>query len=491
MLVAALKKLHATYQRGGFRIGVVSLDGEFASAAERIRDEAKMDVNPVSAGEHVPVIERHIRHLKDGVRGMYQVLPFDKKRKLPARIIVELVHAKTFYKNAVPALDGVSDTISPREIVTQQRIHFDRHCCIVFGQYVQTHEEHDNSMKSRTIGAIAMRPTGARQGGYFFFSLESGRLISRNHWTECVMPKEVIGRVHRLARRGDLVGVEFSDRTGQRMETDSDREPSDTSLESEHDDSNDESEESEHDGTATADDDQSEDEGAARVHDRDESDGNDNDATDDAKDPQADHRPHSARRQTASGTNLRHHAAETTGQQAQQKQEMETRYGPRTTAYNLRGRKAPRYDIRTLLMSGDMKGIRRVMTEQERRSAAVIAPRFNEDALPNGDSKTKCFNDVALTHTQFGMNEGLRRFGEKGTEAVRRELQQVHDRRVLVPREPRELNCEERKRALKYLMFLKRKQDGTVKGRGCADGANNDSRSTRTRPRRRPYQPRG
>lgn len=139
VLVAALRKIHATYRRGGFRIDVVSLDGEFSSAAERIRNEAQMDVNPMSAGEHVPVIERHIRHLKDGVRGMYQILPFDKKRTLPARMIIELVHAKTFFKNAVPALDGVSDTISPREMVTKQRINYDRHCSLMFGQYVQTH----------------------------------------------------------------------------------------------------------------------------------------------------------------------------------------------------------------------------------------------------------------------------------------------------------------------------------------------------------------
>ena len=32
------------------------------------------------------------------------------------------------------------------------------------------------------------------------------------------------------------------------------------------------------------------------------------------------------------------------------------------------------------------------------------------------------------------------------------------------------LNCKERKDALKYLMFLKEKRNGIIKGRGCADG---------------------
>lgn len=221
VLVAALKKIQNIYRQAGFRVDVVSLDGEFTSARERIRDEAQMDLNTVTAGEHVPVTERHIRHLKEGARGMYHMLPFDKKRKLPERMIIELVYAKTFFKNAVPALDGVSEVLSPREIVTQQRINYNRHCTLVFGQYVQTHEEHDNTMQSRTIGAIALRPTGARQGGYLFLNLQTGRLITRNHWTECPMLCDVINRVQILARRKDRVGVEFRGRTGSMMESDS------------------------------------------------------------------------------------------------------------------------------------------------------------------------------------------------------------------------------------------------------------------------------
>jgi hypothetical protein len=34
------------------------------------------------------------------------------------------------------------------------------------------------------------------------------------------------------------------------------------------------------------------------------------------------------------------------------------------------------------------------------------------------------------------------------------------------------LNCQERKNALTYLMFLKEKRNGVIKGRRCADGQN-------------------
>jgi hypothetical protein len=56
-------------------------------------------------------------------------------------------------------------------------------------------------MDTRAVGAIALRPTGNAQGGYLFFSLVTGRRLNRNSWTQLPMPKDVIDRVHKLARR--------------------------------------------------------------------------------------------------------------------------------------------------------------------------------------------------------------------------------------------------------------------------------------------------
>ena len=87
------------------------------------------------------------------------------------------------------------------------------HCKLEFGDYVQTHEEHDNSMAARTIGAIALCPTRNTQGGYFFFSLTTGRVSNRGCWTSFPMPNEVIDRVHRMARQEHgSNGLLFEDR---------------------------------------------------------------------------------------------------------------------------------------------------------------------------------------------------------------------------------------------------------------------------------------
>jgi hypothetical protein len=56
-------------------------------------------------------------------------------------------------------------------MMTGFTLDYAKHCRLEFGSYVQTHEDHDNSMQSRTTGAIALRPTGNRQGGYYFMSL--------------------------------------------------------------------------------------------------------------------------------------------------------------------------------------------------------------------------------------------------------------------------------------------------------------------------------
>jgi hypothetical protein len=104
-------------------------------------------------------------------------------------------------------------------------IDYSKHCQLEFGTYVQTHEEHDNSMHARTTGTIALRPTGNLQGGYYFFSLTTGRRLNRNNWTVIPMPNEVIDRVHTLARRSrNDNGLTFLDRDGNNFldENDSD-----------------------------------------------------------------------------------------------------------------------------------------------------------------------------------------------------------------------------------------------------------------------------
>jgi hypothetical protein len=124
-----------------------------------------------------------------------------------------MIYASVFWLNCFPNANGISRSMSPRTMVTRQGIDYDKHCRLEFGSYVQTHEQHDNSMAPRTTGAIALRPTGNAQGGYYFMSLTTGRRISRNRWTPLPMPQDVINRIIELGQQQHMAeGIEFYDR---------------------------------------------------------------------------------------------------------------------------------------------------------------------------------------------------------------------------------------------------------------------------------------
>jgi hypothetical protein len=125
-------------------------DYEFEATQDGLA-EMQIMLNATSRDEHVPEIERYNRTIKDRVRSAFNMLPF---KKMPTQMLVELVKAMVFWLNAFPANVGVSDTISPRTIMTGKRLNYTKHCQLGFGTYVQTHEEHDNGMGSRTTGQL-------------------------------------------------------------------------------------------------------------------------------------------------------------------------------------------------------------------------------------------------------------------------------------------------------------------------------------------------
>ena len=107
---------------------------------------------------------------------------------------------------------GALQRMSPRTIITVQKVDYKRHCRFQFGEYAQTHEEHNNSMNPRTIGAIVLRPVGNGQGSFYFMSITTGRVLKRQHATALPMPDKVIDKIHRMARQQKTnPGLVFAD----------------------------------------------------------------------------------------------------------------------------------------------------------------------------------------------------------------------------------------------------------------------------------------
>ena len=166
VISAAILNTIKFYHKRGFRVKECNADGEFEVLRGDLADHGTQ-LNTAAEDEHVPEIERYIRTVKERTRANYNIVPF---KKIPSVMIVEMVHASNYWLNMFPAHDGVSATQSPRRILTGQVGDFNLHCGIQFGEYAQVHESHDNTMATRTTGAIALRPTGNIQGGYYFFS---------------------------------------------------------------------------------------------------------------------------------------------------------------------------------------------------------------------------------------------------------------------------------------------------------------------------------
>jgi hypothetical protein len=76
----------------------------------------------------------------------------------------------------------------------------------------------------------------------------------------------------------------------------------------------------------------------------------------------------------------------------------------------------------------------------------------------------------SIMMTQHSVKKGLKKFGDAGVQAVLEELQQLHHRKVMEPKGLEEITEKQQSDSLQYLMFLKEKRCGKIKGRRCADG---------------------
>ena len=139
--------------------------------------ELQIKLNTTAAKEHVGTAERAIRTVKERSRAVRHTLPF---KRLPLIMLIEMVYFCVLWLNAFPAKRGVSDAISPQEIMSGHKLDYNKHCKLPFGAYMQAHEEPtpSNSQQARTVGAICLGPTENIQGSYKFLNLHTGWKIT-------------------------------------------------------------------------------------------------------------------------------------------------------------------------------------------------------------------------------------------------------------------------------------------------------------------------
>jgi hypothetical protein len=220
----AYEEIHKFYLNRGFHITTLHVDNEFAPLQVMIQSmPGGPRVNLTSANEHVPEIERRIRVVKERARASRHSLPFNR---IPKLLTIYIVFKAVKLLNYFPPKGGISDTVSPKTIMTGDTLNYKVQLTLQIGQYCQVHEEQTprNSQLPRTQGAICLGPSGNTQGGFRFMSLATGKKLSRRTWDTLPMPNSVIARVNELGKDQPHQFI-FTDRSGRII---GDHEPDDS-----------------------------------------------------------------------------------------------------------------------------------------------------------------------------------------------------------------------------------------------------------------------
>ena len=481
-LLACLLAVCSAYATRGFKIRQVNADGQF-KPLKNDAIKAGIPLNTTAEDEHVKVIERSVRTLKERSRARVNSMPF---KRIPGRILIGLVIGATTCLNLAVAMNGVSVRHSPRYILTGKQAFYDKHCKVQPGEYAHVHESHDNGMPPRTVGAIAIGSTYNDEGAVAYFSLKTGRRIERARATPIPMPDDVIERVEIMARRMP-VGLVFGDRNNNPVTYADDDDDADSDYE---DDANDDDDDD--DDNADVNDDDDNDNGTDDDNDNDDGDNTNNNTNDtlnnnnaagtiddDTVDDRAD--PTGAN----VGANGANNNDNNNGPDANAGMPPETVGAPPENVGappenvgaprrpGLRTRKVINYNdlttashLKTIGYNNLLNGVPWTENNKALKGYVHAMHAINEYNSPS--------NDPNIVHktllSQYTLKKGLQVFGKAGAAAVTKELQQLHDRGVLAPKLFMELTKEQRARSLAYLMFLKQKRDETIKGRGCADG---------------------
>merc|ERR1712086_273571 len=511
-IIKHFKAVIGAYVTRGVCVTIILADNQFKSMQGDLANLHAM-LHITSRDEHVPKVERYNCTIKERVRANHTMLPF---QHLPPVFIIEMIYSSVFWRNMFALKGGVSKTQSPSEIVLNRKLNYNAHCKVEFGEYVQTHEEHNNDMKSRTLGAIATRPSNDA-GSYCFISLQTGRRINQRSWTSLLMPGAVVSQIHRLARRAKAAKkLTFTNNDNEDLDllyADLERDEDDVELEHDDvqpagvDDEDDDDQEDpdydpSNDSGDNADDDDG-DKGIAEHHD-DEIPGVD-DSDVDEETPGVDGETPGVDEETPGvdeneNEEVEANEDEEVEEEAENNEEEEEKTTRASGSMNLRKQSRKRYDNKSLqnqsrteydfniieetesdegvmmlqIYPNDAKAfdVDRATTDVEYQMMDEEYVYLTEDLGWKEGIKEECeekerecdpkdvtkLSEYLFLTEQMGWKKGLKVLGEKGEEAIENELQQIHDMDGFTPKHWHQLTKEERVRALKYLMYLKEKK---------------------------------
>ena len=195
-IMPALRQHISEMKKQGFKVTTLRVDGESGIVTDKENvielNNMGVTVDPCVSGDHIPNVERKIRTIKERVRCMASVLPFELCNKLEDMLVKWSVS-----RINLEVTVNTTEYTCPREKVYNIRTDVERETKHEFGEYVQLIEGKGDSERSR--GAVALLPTGNSDGSWYYYVLSNGGIASRRRASTLPMPAEVITRLNQLA----------------------------------------------------------------------------------------------------------------------------------------------------------------------------------------------------------------------------------------------------------------------------------------------------
>ncbi len=199
-LRGALWKILGKIDQQHYEVSYILTDNEGGIAALFPElERAGYGINPAGAGDHVPIVERKIRTIKERVRAYLQSIPYT----LMFSLLRYLVEFCVIMINLLPDQQRENPT-SPQESFTGLKVDYAKQLRISFGDYAECKNPNRkpiNGPKPRSDPCIALLPMLNQQGSYLFFDLGTRRTVIRSKWVELPIPDDILARCNHLASR--------------------------------------------------------------------------------------------------------------------------------------------------------------------------------------------------------------------------------------------------------------------------------------------------
>ena len=477
----ALDQVLRHYNRAGFKIKTIHCDGEYRSMMENVSDNLDVEMNFTNAQDHVPEAERNNRTLKERIRAAFHRLPY---KAIPKIMLRYLAMEQANKLNLFPVKGGISQYYSPRMIMNQTSLDYEKHCTVPFGAYVQANHETNttNSQIQRTLDAIYLRPNNNQQGGHELMELNSGKLITRKRVKIIPVTDVVIKAVEAMADAQGFRELKFKNRHGKHFH-DADWIEGVDYEESEHKDDDDEEaayEYAEEEDEELQEDDEIDpneieeliiderEQANPNQHQQDEQVEDENEGVLDAQDE-------------LDGTIvISDHDTESESQASE----------PRRSSRATRPveRLEPKLSGQTYAQGGILRKKKVTFKVDEMRQLEYChniiqqtrptADEMREYDQDEGMLMARYIVDINTMTTiqgsafaqQYLLDKGLKVFGKRGRGAASKEVDQLCKRSCFTPISIKEMTPLERKKAQMAIMFLTEKRDDSIKGRMVYNG---------------------